>query len=127
MSVTSGRGKSKVVARRRKSTASAAVRAKPAMMPSGRVIKAPGVLLQDLDGEAVLLNLGNEQYYGLDAISFRMYKLLVSSISIQAAYERLLQEYDVAPDQLRKDLQAFLEHLRENGLVRRVDDGPRSA
>src|SRR5687768_4029426 len=43
------------------------------------VIKGPDVLLQDLDGEAVLLNLRNGQYYGLDENSYHMYQTLTSS------------------------------------------------
>jgi hypothetical protein len=83
----------------------------------GQVIKAPDVLLQDLEGEAVLLNLKNGQYYGLEEDSFNMYKILTSSSSVQAAYEALAQEYRVEPDQLRADLDQFVGNLIENGLV----------
>lgn len=89
-----------------------------------RIKQAPDVLLQDLDGEAVLLNLVNGHYYGLDEVSFRMYNLLVGSDSVQAAYDQLLQEYEVAPERLQADLEKFLEHLLDNGLVLRVDDQP---
>jgi Coenzyme PQQ synthesis protein D (PqqD) len=82
-----------------------------------QVIQGPDVLLQDLEGEAVLLNLRNGQYYGMDANSYHMYKMLMSSPSVQAAYEALSQEYDVEPARLRADLDAFLAHLLENGLL----------
>jgi hypothetical protein len=91
---------------------------------SRQVIKAPDVLLQDLEGEAVLLNLRNGQYYGLDENSYHMYKALTSSLSIQAAYEALSQEYEIEPGQLRSDLDGFLAHLLENGLLIYADDGP---
>jgi hypothetical protein len=83
----------------------------------GQVIKAPDVLLQDLEGEAVLLNLANGQYYGMDENSFHMYKTLISSGSVQAAFVILAQEYQVEPDQLRADLDQFLGHLLENDLI----------
>ena len=89
-----------------------------------RVIKAPEVLLQELDGEAVLLNLANGQYYGLDENSFHMYKMLTSSNSVQTAYEALLQEYEIDHGQLKSDLDIFLAHLLENGLVLYVDHKP---
>jgi hypothetical protein len=89
---------------------------------SVQVIKAPEVLLQDLNGEAVLLNLANGQYYGLDENSFHMYKMLITSNSIQGAYEALLQEYEIEPGQLKSDLDKFLAHLLENGLVINVND-----
>lgn len=83
----------------------------------GGVIKAPDVLLQDLEGEAVLLNLANGQYYGLDQVSYHMYKTLLSAGSVQAAFEALSQEYKVEPGRLRTDLDQFLEDLLENGLL----------
>ena len=86
-----------------------------------RVIKGPDVLLQDLEGEAVLLNLANGQYYGLDETSYDMYKTLLSSSSVQAAYESLCQAYQVEPAQLRADLDQFLMHLLENGLLLYAD------
>jgi len=89
-----------------------------------QVIKAPDVLLQDLHGEAVLLNLRNGQYYGLDENSYHMYKTLTSSSSVQAAYEALSQEYEIEPGQLRSDLDQFLEHLLANGLLIYANDQP---
>ena len=86
-----------------------------------RVVQAPDVLLQDLAGEAVLLNLENGLYYGLDEVGFRMFNLLVSSDSVQAAYEQLLQEYEVEPERLRSDLEQLLGNLLQNGLVLNAD------
>ncbi len=89
-----------------------------------RVIKSSNVLLQDLEGEAVFLNLENGQYYGMDENSFQTYQTLLSSLSIQSAYDTLVQEYEVDPEQLRSDLEKFLAHLLENGLVTYADDQP---
>jgi hypothetical protein len=89
-----------------------------------QVIKSPDVLLQDLEGEAVLLNLKNGQYYGLDENSFHMYKSLISSPSVEAACAALVQEYEVEPDQLKADLAQFLAHLLENGLIVYADESP---
>jgi hypothetical protein len=79
--------------------------------------KAPHVLMQELDGEAVLLNLNNGQYYGLDEVGYRMVQLLVSSGSFDTTYKTLLQEYEVDPKKLRSDLEKLLEDLIKNGLV----------
>ena len=89
---------------------------------SRQVIKAPDVLLQDLEGEAVLLNLRNGQYYGMDENSYHMYKTLTSSPSVGAAFETLAREYEVERGQLRTDLDAFLAHLLENGLLVYADE-----
>ncbi len=89
-----------------------------------QVIKSSDVLLQDLEGEAVLLNLANGQYYGLDENSFHMYQTLLASESVQVAYDTLLQEYEVEPGRLKSDLEKFLAHLFENGLVLYADEQP---
>lgn len=91
-------------------------------LDSRKLIKAQDVLLQDLNGEAVLLNLKNGQYYGLDENSFHMYQVLISSQSTNAAYEELLRGYDIDSEQLKTDLEKFLYDLIENGLVTYSND-----
>jgi hypothetical protein len=82
-----------------------------------KYIRPKHVMVQDLDGEAVLLNLDNGQYYGLDAIGFRMYDLLVTTGSFDKTYEVLQQEYQIYPKKLRSDLDKLLKDLLLNGLV----------
>ncbi len=82
-----------------------------------RVVKPPDILMQELEGESVFLHLERGEYLGLDEVGTRMWETLVASESIQAAYESLLAEYDVEPDQLRRDLDELLEKLLEHGLV----------
>jgi hypothetical protein len=76
------------------------------------------VLFHDLNGEAVLLNLQNGKYFGLDSTGTRIWNLLVELGDIAAAYQVLQEEYDVDPDQLRSDLLALVDQLAVNGLVR---------
>lgn len=75
------------------------------------------VLFRNLDGESVLLNLENENYYGLDEVGTRMWDVLTTSTSIQAAYDTLLSEYEVAPEVLQRDINRLIEDLLEQGLV----------
>lgn len=75
------------------------------------------VLTRELDGELVILDLQSEGYLGLDAVGTRIWQLLGSCESIEAAYEQLLAEYDVEPEVLRADLTELLEDLCERGLV----------
>ena len=84
-------------------------------------IKAPDVVVQDLQGEAVLLNLANEFYYGLDEVGYRMYTLITTSSSLKAAYDVLLQEYDVEPASLQRDFEKLVKDLLDSGLIVRVN------
>jgi hypothetical protein len=91
---------------------------------SQRLTVAPDVLFRIVGDEAVLLNLKTEKYLGLDATGTRMWTVLSDAPSIQAAYDALLEEYDVPPDRLRQDLDAFLSKLLEHGLIEISSAGP---
>ncbi len=82
-----------------------------------RVLVPSDVLVSTVGGESVILNLISERYFGLDEIGTRMWALLTTSDSIQAAYEILLDEYDVDEQLLRQDLMDLIGRLTEQGLV----------
>src|SRR5436309_1366401 len=84
---------------------------------SSRVTVATDVLYRLVGEEAVLLNLSTELYLGLDTVGTRMWTVLTATPSIQAAYDALLQEYEVDPEQLRRDLDEFMDKLLEQGLI----------
>lgn len=87
-------------------------------------IKLPDdVLISGLQAESVLLNLDNERYYGLNDVGTRMLTVLTSSDSIEAAYNTLLDEYEIEADVLRGDLISTIEELKKNGLIEIVS-GP---
>jgi hypothetical protein len=81
------------------------------------VVAAPEVMFQTVGEESVLLNLKTSLYLGLDPVGTRMWTALTDAESIQAAYDSLLEEYEVSPEQLRKDLEEFLDKLSEQGLI----------
>ena len=86
-----------------------------------RVTVPETVLFRELDGESVLLNLDTESYLGLNEVGTRMWSVLTTSPTIQAAYDELQTEYDVAPDVLRQDLENLLGQMLEHGLVQIVE------
>jgi hypothetical protein len=82
-----------------------------------RVRVPSDVLVQDVAGESVLLNLKSERYFGLDEVGTRVWRSLTAARSIQATYEELIAQYDVEADQLRRDLNDLVESLVAHGLV----------
>lgn len=75
------------------------------------------VLVQEIEGEAVLLDLKSEQYFGLDAIGVKLWRSLESGASLQRAHQELLSQYEVEPDVLADDLVSLLEALERAGLI----------
>jgi len=84
---------------------------------TNRVVVPPHVLIRHLDGESVLLNLESERYFGLDSTGTRMWDLATTQPNIGAAFERLLEEFEVEPEPLRNHLTQLLSGLVENGLL----------
>lgn len=86
---------------------------------SDRVTIPDDVLISKLQEESVILNLDSERYYGLDDVGTRFLSVLTTSHSIEVAYDRLRNEYDVDPQVLREDLLALVENLLDQGLLTR--------
>lgn len=84
---------------------------------STRARTAPDVMIQEVGDESVLLDLKTERYLGLNEVGTRMWRVLLESDSIQAAYETLLAEYDVTPQLLEEDLRDLLDRLLANALI----------
>ena len=82
-----------------------------------RVVVPAHVLIRQLDGESVLLNLSSERYFGLDATGTRMWELATTQPNVALAFDKLLEEYDVEPEALRTHLTDLLSELVENGLL----------
>jgi hypothetical protein len=84
---------------------------------STRVSVPADILMQDLGGEAVFLNLSGGSYFGLDEVGTRMWKVLTTAPCVQAAFDILVAEYEVEPEQLRKDLFDLIDKLVEQQLL----------
>jgi hypothetical protein len=76
------------------------------------------VLFREVEGEAVLLNTASGKYFGLDEVGTRMWTLLAEHGQVEPAYRALLEEYDVAPEQLQQDLLDLVGKLVAHGLIR---------
>jgi len=86
-----------------------------------RVSVSPHVLVRQVEGELVLLNLKTKRYFGLDEVGTRVWALLATGQQIQAVYEALLAEYDVDAERLRQNLDELIGKLAESGLIEIYD------
>ena len=84
----------------------------------GRAFATHRVLCKDLGDEAILLDLETETYYGLNAAGSRLWNLLTTAPTIRDALEVMIEEYDVARDELERDMGALIDDLVSRGLLR---------
>lgn len=90
------------------------------MVFSDRVAVPIHVLVRNLDGESVLLNLNTEKYFGLDKTGTQMFETVTRAPNVEAAFEELSGEFEVEPETLRNHLVELLDQLLENGLLQVV-------
>jgi len=75
------------------------------------------VLAQEVGGEAVLLDLGSERYFGLDPVGTRIWALLADASDLAQVHAALCGEFDAEPSRIEADLLALVRQLADAGLV----------
>jgi hypothetical protein len=75
------------------------------------------VLTREVDGQLVVLNLDNEQFYGLDEVGTSMWSTITETPTADDALARLVEMYDVDSATLARDFDALLNELETRGLV----------
>ena len=93
----------------------------PFRLGARRVRVNDDVLFQEVGGEAVLLNLGTESYFGLNDVGTRIWILLSEGNSLQDVCNKLCWEFDVTPEQLQSDLSSLIDEMLKAGLIQMLD------
>lgn len=88
------------------------------LSPDDRLRPRERVLCKEVDGEAVLLDLETETYFGLNETGARLWVLLTGAPTIGRALETMLEEYDVPREALERDVDDLVERLVTAGLAR---------
>jgi hypothetical protein len=72
----------------------------------------------ELEGEAVVLNLKDGVYFGLNPVGSRVWSLLKEAPkSVAELRQAILAEYDVGYEECDRDLRSLLEALHAHGLI----------
>ena len=67
---------------------------------NSKVVFSDAVFAQEVDGEMVLLDMGTENYFGLDRVAGDIWKFLREGRTVGETYDALLEIYDVDPQRL---------------------------
>ncbi len=81
------------------------------------ISNTPEQIASELGGEAVILNLGTGQYYGLNEVGARVWELIQQPCTFDSILHSLLEEYDVQPDVCKQDLTKILIDMKEACLI----------
>ncbi len=82
-----------------------------------RVAIPPQVMVRQVGGEAVILDLDSGTYFGLDPVGTRIWALLSEGKTVGETCQILLDEYEVESVRLEQDVSSLLDTLVGQGLV----------
>jgi hypothetical protein len=82
-----------------------------------RVKMSEDVLFQELQGDAVLLDLKTGVYFGLDQVGTRIWHLMEDHALLSDVVAGLMREYDVPEQRCIEDVIALVSRLQEQGLL----------
>jgi hypothetical protein len=85
------------------------------------VCQVEDIVASDIDDEKVMMSIEKGCYYGLDPVGSRVWEQIENPIRVSDLIDALLLKYDVDRETCERDVLAFLEELREDGIVR-VED-----
>jgi len=74
-------------------------------------------LFQEIGGEGVILDLATSTYFGLDEVGARCWQLLEENPNLEFVCKTILDEYEVEPQQLEKDIKDLVSQLVDSGLA----------
>jgi hypothetical protein len=78
---------------------------------------------RELDGEVVLLDLRSSLYLTLNRTGALLWDLLAEPVTPARLAAALVAEFGLSADVAAADTEAFLSHLRAQGLVEPADNG----
>ncbi len=82
------------------------------------VRRSDALLFNNLGNEVVMMDIEHGTYYGLEKVAARIWSLTEEPASVGALCHRLTAEYDVPVDKCQQEVIAFLDQLRDCGIVR---------
>ena len=89
----------------------------PSITLDSVVSPAKDLVFSNVAEEVVILDLKSGVYHGLEEVGARAWELISEPRPVREVRDRLLDEYDVEPQQCESDLLRLIEELKSHGLV----------
>ena len=81
------------------------------------VRREAGLIEAEVDGELVALHVDKGTCYGFNGTATRVWRLIEEPMRLSDLRDRLIAEYDVAPEECEAQLRELLAELAQDGLV----------
>jgi len=84
---------------------------------NSRVVKNEEIISTDMDEETVMMSVELGEYYGVNPVGSRIWKLLDKPVLVSEICRTLQAEYDVQPGQCQTEVMEFVSKLLEKKLI----------
>ena len=81
------------------------------------IVRSSDQVSTDLGGEAVILGIQSQEYFGLEDVGVRIWGIIREPKTVRDILDTLLNDYDVEPKRCESDLLAVLQEMAEEGLI----------
>ena len=95
-----------------------------ALTPGKVIVATKSQVSCQLEGEAVILHLDQGVYFGLNEVGTTIWEFIQQPRTVDDVRRRVLEEYDVTPEQCERELTGFVESLAGAGLITVSDATP---
>jgi hypothetical protein len=89
----------------------------PSMRAARHLTLSSKAIIQEINGEMVILDMGSEEYFSLNEVGCKLWRLLESNSDLSVAVASLLEQYDVDSKQLSDDVESVVTELKHVGLL----------
>ena len=87
-------------------------------MSLSNIVTIPSqVMARQVGDETVILDLASGTYYGLDPVGARIWQLITEGQTLAQVCETMLAEYEVAREDIERDVLALVQNLADKQLV----------
>ena len=87
------------------------------LVPSDKATPNSDVIVTELDGEAVLLNMESKMYFSLNATGVSIWKWLDEGLTLGQIADRLYRDYAVTPEKAQQCVIDLVAQLNDEQLV----------
>lgn len=75
------------------------------------------IIAKDLQGEMVLLNKENGDYFTLNNMGTEVYNCICDGIKIGEIIDLLFEKYDISYDKLKADIMSLIDEMKEKDIL----------
>ena len=89
-------------------------------MSSAMYKRSQDAIFSEVGDDVVALHIQRGQCYGMEKVTADVWNLLAEPSDLERLCSRLVERYDVHPDECRADVARLLDQMLKEGLVERV-------